>query len=275
MLTIVIPTYNRSESLSILLHSLHDELIKVNHKIEVIIGDNASTDSTKNIIERFKDLHPYTRIIRHEKNIGPDENFCSCIELVRTRYFWIIGDDDLPKLNVISKVMDIIGSERIDLLYMGSESLKVITGSSDGTPLLNISLKKLSRISFANKVNVWMTFISGMVVNLDRLKGLNPGINIRKYVGTNLVQLGWVLPLLMKGDNFFYMPENCLLATAENTGGYKLLTVFGKNLPRILTEECGIKSPERSVIIRALMWNFLPNFIWMCRNKSSSFFNLT
>lgn len=272
LVTIIIPTFNRSESLSLLLDTLTCELKGIEGYVNVIIGDNASTDHTSAVTNVFLMAYPGALILKHSENLGPDENFCRCIERVQTRFFWMIGDDDLPKAGVIRKIVDFLISEDPDILYLNSEWMPNITSANDGEQVMKLTIKDLSRNDFARQVNVWVTFISGMVVNLERLHELNFELSLRRFTGTNLVQLGWILPLLMSGSRFYMALERCILATSGNTGGYQLLTVFGTKFPAILDTVCGPNSTERHSIVKALAWSYMPGLLWVSRfGRSASF----
>ena len=265
LLTIVIPTYSRAEYLSLLLITLAMEVRSLENKVRIIIGDNASTDNTMAVTDSFSRVFPEAIILRHSENVGPEENFCRCLDLVKTRFFWIMGDDDLPKEGVLRQIVDLLKDGDPDILYLNSEWLPRIHTSKDGKRITRLTVKMLSRELFAKKVNVWLTFISGMIINLDRLYELNFGLNIRRFNGTSLVQLGWVLPLLMTGSKFQIAPQSCILATGGNTGGYKLVMVFGKNFPDIITNVCGSNLKIIDTIERALVWSYLPGLLWSLR----------
>jgi len=265
LLTIVVPTYNRAECLSLLLTTLTVELRELEDKVTVIVGDNASTDHTPAVTGAFKTANPAAEILRHSENLGPEENFCRCIDHVESRFFWIIGDDDLPKSGVLRRIVYLLQHEDPDILYLNSEWMPHITSADDGELVTTLTAKVLSREEFARRVNVWVTFISGMVVNLERLHELNPGLSMRRFTGSSLVQLGWVLPLLMAGSRFEIIQQPCVLATSGNTGGYQLFTVFGTNFPSILDAVCGSTSRVRQTIIKRLVWSYLPSLLWMNR----------
>ncbi|NMM13775.1 MAG: glycosyltransferase family 2 protein [Rhodoferax sp.] len=265
LLTIVIPTYNRAECLSLLLTTLALELRGLEDKVELIVGNNASTDHTPIVIEAFLKLCPNAQILHNSENLGPDENFCRCIDQVKTRFFWMIGDDDLPKSGALRQIVNLLECEDTDILYLSSEWMPHITSSDDGEPITTLATIVLSREDFAQQVNVWVTFISGMVVNLERLYELNSGLSTRRFTGTSLVQLGWILPLLMTGSHFKIIEQRCILATSGNTGGYKLVTTFGGNFPVILHSVCGKNSAVTKQIEKHLIFSYLPGLIWISR----------
>ena len=273
MLTVVIPTYNRAMHLSRLLTALTVELQGLEGKVQVILSDNASTDHTHLVINSFVALNPEVHLIQHIKNVGPDANFLSCIAAVKSEYVWIIGDDDLPQKGVLKTVVELLERDAIDLLYMQSDwhrNLDDMPASKFIASMINVD--KVSRTEFARDVNVWLTFISGMIFNLKRLYELESNINLRRFNNTSLVQLGWVLPLLMRGENFRIIREYAILATSNNTGGYKPYQVFAQNLPRITKAICLQDSQEYGHITRVLYWQYLPSLIWSNRFTSSEVF---
>lgn len=272
LLTIVVPTFNRAPSLSLLLDVLRIELQGLSNKVEVIIGDNASVDETPFILHTFAANFSSSKILRHSCNLGPDENFCRCIDLVKTRFFWIIGDDDLPKSGLIRQIVEFLESENPDILYLNSEWLPNINSQESGTKLDKLVFNKLLREDFATQVNVWVTFISGMIVNLNQLYHLNPKLNLRRFSGTSLVQLGWILPLLMTGNRFHVINQRCILATGGNTGGYKLLMVFATHFPAILNAICGSTSQITRIILTRLVWSYIPSLLWTLRFRNASAF---
>lgn len=265
LLTIAVPTYNRCDELKLLLHTLGEELVGNEQLIELVISDNASTDGTDDAVQQFKKTFPSVRTIRHEINVGMDENFCSCLELATGCYYWMLGDDDLPKKGVIRRIVQLLLDESPDLLYLSSKWIPHISSADDSEPVTTLATKALSREDFAQQVNVWITFISGMVVNMQRLCELNPGLNTRRFTGTSLVHLGWILPLLMTGNRFQIIERHCILATSGNTGGYKLFTVFGSNFPAILSAVCGSTSLVYKAVTRSLVWSYIPKLIWISR----------
>lgn len=265
LLTIAVPTFNRSQHLELLLHTLGEELLDFSENIELLISDNASTDCTPDIIQKFVKIYPSVKTICHPTNIGMDSNFCGCFEQATGRFFWMLGDDDLPKTGMVRKIVNLLMCEDTDILYLNSEWVPHINSANDGEPVTALTSKVLSRVEFAREVNVWVTFISGMVINLVRLRELNPSLNVHQFNGTSLVQLGWILPLLMTSNRFRIVRQRCILATSNNTGGYKLFTVFGTNFPVILDFFCGRNSRERELIVQSLTRGYIPRLIWESR----------
>lgn len=245
---------------------LRSELQGLESLVDVLVSDNASTDSTPQVILTAASNWPSLKIQRHERNIGPDGNFLSCVNRVSTRYFWIIGDDDCPKRGVLAKVVWLLTERSPALTYMQSEWVNPIMSPDQGEQVGVLRVSDLTAQQFANVVHVWVTFISGMVIDKGRMVAALGDHNIDRFEGTSLVQLGWVLPLLKSEGPFLFISDRCMLATKDNTGGYGLLTVFGVNFSRIVNESFGTDHPLTKALIGGSITRFLPGLIWGARS---------
>lgn len=88
--TIVLVTYNRAEELR---EAITCVLNQSYENLELLIGDDCSTDHTQNVISSFQDKK--IRTIKHEKNLGFFDNWRKTLEYVDGDYFIpIICDDD-------------------------------------------------------------------------------------------------------------------------------------------------------------------------------------
>jgi glycosyltransferase involved in cell wall biosynthesis len=86
-----VPVYNGEASIRRLLDSL---LAQDLGSLEVVVCDNASTDSTPEICREYAARDPRVRFVRNETNIGQIENFNKVLDLARGEYFRWIGVDD-------------------------------------------------------------------------------------------------------------------------------------------------------------------------------------
>ena len=89
LVSICIPTYNRAGMVGKAIGSALDQTYP---NIEVIVVDNASTDSTAEVVGGFKDAR--LRFVRNERNLGLFGNFNRCIELASGEYVHILHSDD-------------------------------------------------------------------------------------------------------------------------------------------------------------------------------------
>jgi abequosyltransferase len=271
LLSIIIPTYNRDACLEVLLQSLRCELAGLEGQVTVIVGDNASTDRTPDLIRQFACDWADTVVMRHETNVGADENFCRCVQRSETVYFWIIGDDDLPRAGVIRTLLHMLVQVQPDLVYLKSRWSRILDGNGQDHPVTSLDATLMDRDTFGRRVHVWATFISGNLIRRE----LAPDDALRRFAGTSLVQLGWVFRALRTGRRFIYVETESVFATSGNTGGYSVLRVFGYDFQRI-TLEVFAGSEELARLGRAIVTRstiaYLPGLIWaLSRNKLGKF----
>jgi glycosyltransferase involved in cell wall biosynthesis len=88
MLTIGIPTYNRS---AFLRAALASALQQTSKEVKIVVLDNASTDDTEKMVREYG---PRVRYERNTSNIGLNANFNRLVEYCDTEYFSWLQDDD-------------------------------------------------------------------------------------------------------------------------------------------------------------------------------------
>lgn len=102
-LSICIPTFNRCEYLDRTLKSITDQ-DSFDQQVEIVVSDNCSTDSTKDVVNKYQVL--YKNIIYHcnEKNIL-DQNFTKALSLGRGEYLKLMNDTIILKNGVLSLLL--------------------------------------------------------------------------------------------------------------------------------------------------------------------------
>lgn len=265
LLTLAVPTFNRAHHLEQLLGTLTEELRGLEAKVEVIVGDNCSTDRTAEVTGNFHSSYSSAKLIRQAENIGPERNFCAALKEARGRYFWIVGDDDLPKKGTIRQIVRILEEQEPDLLYLQSEWVDRIVDSAQGAKLGPLEARPCTAEAMARQLHVWFTFISSVIIDRRRFLANSSVEEALPNVGTSLVQLSWVFCVLRHGESFLVIDQPCVLATASNTGGYQVLTTFGARFPQ-LTDRLLERRPDLAATIkRRCALFFLPSLIWHVR----------
>jgi len=136
--SICIPVYNGEAYLAETIESA----IRQNFQdFELIISDNASTDSTGEIVRANHD--PRIRYERTGENIGPAGNFNRCIELARGKYIKILCADDLLYPSCLSSQAAILDHDTRHEIVMVSCARDIVDEHSHVR--LRPRLKGLSR----------------------------------------------------------------------------------------------------------------------------------
>ena len=262
LLTIAIPTFNRAEQLAGLLRVLLPQVADV-PAVEILIADNASQDDTPAVIARARDClfgHGVRlRTFRHEANLGADANFAFCFREAAGRFFWICGDDDRIVAGAVADVLALLQTPEgepaeLDMIYATSYGYRQDhEAERSGDPLRRRVHTIRKAHTFAMVVNIMFTFISGMVVNKDRLLAL-PHEAPERYIGSNLVQLSWSLPLLLAHRRSAVLWTRPVAARVGNAHGYSLGRVFGRQLSdvvgRLLPHRPDLSGPILNVALR-------------------------
>lgn len=123
ILEILIPTYNRKQHIERTLKQLIAENSPVKD-CQITVLDNASTDGSSEVIDRFASFHKNIKHIRHPKNIGGNANIARCYEMARTPYVWVVCDDDSFKWNSWSEIKNALSTNDYDLLLTRKRDLK-------------------------------------------------------------------------------------------------------------------------------------------------------
>lgn len=100
--TAVVPTYNAAEFVERTLEGLAAQTYP---DLEILIGDDASTDATPAIVRRFADAHPNVRLILRDTNMGW---LASTNDLMRRRtgeFMFFMPHDDLVEPTYVERLV--------------------------------------------------------------------------------------------------------------------------------------------------------------------------
>jgi glycosyltransferase involved in cell wall biosynthesis len=103
--TVGLPVYNGERYLSSAIESL---LAQTFTDFELIVCDNASTDGTQEICERYVRQDPRVRYVRHSRNIGPAANYREALTLSTSSYFRWATHDDLSEPTSLERCVDVL-----------------------------------------------------------------------------------------------------------------------------------------------------------------------
>ncbi len=121
LISIIIPTYNRAQLLKRAIESL---LKQTYQGFEIIVVDDASTDSTAEVVTGFDDGR--IRYLRHSRNQGPSAARNTGIKVAKGEYIAFLDDDDEYKESKIEKQLKkfYFASEDTGIIYCGIVNIK-------------------------------------------------------------------------------------------------------------------------------------------------------
>lgn len=138
ILTIIIPTYNRGEVISYTLSLLHDQVVRNSEDVELIVCNNASTDSTAEVLCSLLETEQWFRCVNYSEHVNIDYSILRSIENANGKFFWLFGDDDIPSPAIVETLLNSLKKyPQIGLLTFNS-----LTGVSDySLQLRNLNVK--------------------------------------------------------------------------------------------------------------------------------------
>lgn len=105
LVTIAVPTFNRSKTLE---RCLESALGQSYAAVEVIVCDNASTDDTEAMVTRILAGHPRARYVRHDANLGAIANFHAGLDHAIGHYFMWLADDDWLDPDYVARCVEVL-----------------------------------------------------------------------------------------------------------------------------------------------------------------------
>ncbi len=118
MLSICIPTFNRQESLILLLESIYSNKYYQKSNFEICISDNCSKYNIKKIIKKYQDKLDIKLNI-FDKNYGRVTNMLKAVSMASKKYVWLIGDDEIFLKDTLRTLQKILKNyDYIDFFYI-------------------------------------------------------------------------------------------------------------------------------------------------------------
>ena len=234
LLTISIPTYNRSELLLKCLKSILDATLMLSitdrKLISIFISDNSSNNYSEQLLllEEFESLNiDYSK---NESNIGSDRNIAKCYTYPTSDFVMILGDDDFLSRNSLVQILPFLKDKRYPVIFLKAYGLTESEKQSREDNLKNV----LSFNNFFDALlhrNIHLAFISSMIFKRD----LYSESLVNSGLGTQLVQFNLVIYLLKISHGFsIFLNGNFILSTRNNSGGYNPVSIFYDNYFEVL-----------------------------------------
>ena len=115
---VAIACYNGARFLPELLDSVAAQTYPV---AEVVCSDDASTDDTVKVLERYAESAPFpVRVVRQKENIGIIENFIAAFEAASGDYIAYCDQDDVWEDDKVASCMRILGDGKTSLVCHSS-----------------------------------------------------------------------------------------------------------------------------------------------------------
>lgn len=96
LISVIIPSYNRANTVGETIESIMaQEGIGTDYDLEIIIGDDCSTDNARDVLLQYKEKYPeYIQLIFHEHNMRLGSNYAICALACKGKYICNCDNDD-------------------------------------------------------------------------------------------------------------------------------------------------------------------------------------
>lgn len=265
LLSIAIPTYNRSDYLQRLLSVLFEQL-RDEKQVELIVSDNASHDKTQSVVVDYQKRGLAIRYVRNETNLGPDRNILQCFNLASGKYAWVFSDDDLIAPETVKRILQTLSNQEYDLVCIRPYFFEgAYVKHKSFVPSADFEFSKAE--DFARRVHVLFTFISSIIVNKEKVSSVahRP---FDALFDTNLAQLGPYYTALNYHRRSLLIQDPLIAATGNKNVGYALYRIFGSSLSTI-TKEWIEEASVQKAIMNGTIGRFFPSWILLTRKTSN------
>ena len=217
-LSICIPVYNMDIYLDEALKSISHELAnfpEVKSLVEVCISNNASSDKTADVIQKWKQSLP---IIAHENemNLGCDQNFIDVINMASGQYCWYLGGDDALLTGALRKVFSLLDKCLDIILANRTECDKSLNPMRINLWLRGHrqywNTKKISdQVDYLRRIKSMGGLFSYLSSLLFRKDAWTQVDYQNKFTGTGYSHVSMMLGMFKQGVRLWYCEESLVL----------------------------------------------------------------
>ena len=195
LISVIIPNYNHAKFLDIRIDSILNQTFR---DFELIILDDASTDNSTEIIEKYSNHPQISSIMLNEKNSGsPFVQWAKGINVARGEYIWIAESDDSADVEFLEKILEMSkGKSSLSLIFTNS----VLMDLNLNTTRIAVS-EKATGIYNANEINF---FYNWFFLNSEfRILNASSCLFRRNLVNSEI--LGRISKQRYSGDKYFWV----------------------------------------------------------------------
>lgn len=237
-LTIAIPTYNRGMFIERQLKSIFSCLPNHGAEIEILVCDNASSDNTESVVDKYKATNQNLTYFRQESNIGLDGNVYTCYEKAQGAFVWFLSDDDQLVPGAIQIVLD-------QIKIRNDASVVAFSFVNQNEPISEFHSIKCNH-SFDSLAAV-KDFFKVIMISTLVLKKMNLDINyLKSLTPTIFPQITLSLKILQK--EFYFIASSQVIVFREP--GYVANNFFELYclMPRFAIKNAVWRSEEKKLL---------------------------
>ncbi len=270
MLSLCVPTYNRVSFLRETLTRIAEQVSFVPpDAVEVVVSDNASTDTTASVLLEAQSWFPGVRlrVSRQETNVGPDANIYAVVRQARGEFVYIVSDDDVLLPGAVAKLLELMRQyPDADALSLNIKSF--VDNPNDPAPSWFAITEDTFFADRAAALRVLS--LSHLFLSMTAFRRALAGRDYTDKIGTNLLQSFLFMDVLAEGRGVAVSAAPFLAQRLDNTGGYGFLEVMvthyqallayagAAGLPPEVLREFHVKQLKTSIFHFLIRYKMMP-----------------
>lgn len=217
ILSICIPTRNRARFLDKNLTKIASIL---NESVEIVIGDDGSTDDTNSVVKNFIKSNPKIRVI-YKQNLKPiffDKNVLDIVKRASGDFCWLLGDDDIPEHGSITKILSIINKHPdISLIHLNYSRFDNILNKVTAKKMVNgidkdIHFKDFEDYYFKPIADSYFKFLGTHTITMssdviNRKKWMKVEKDLKKYIGHNFIHSFLIGNIISSNNSVYFVAK--------------------------------------------------------------------
>lgn len=265
LLSICIPTYNRSKYLIETINSIVESDGFCEEEVEIIISDNCSTDNTSEVIKEWTDRYANIHYFRRKQPTDfSDRNFIEVLSLGKGEYLKLNNDIVGFKPGTLKIILDKIKENLATKtpIFFHTFIHNQISKNINKLFKLNNPLKELyfNNINdFINTVSTASTWIANFGCWRKHFEKIE---NKDRFLHNQFMQVDWTLSILHSYKkakvyiNSFYNPFKIKkegTVDAFNVHGKKFLQIYQDYLDKGFISKKSYENEKRKVLMKVLI----------------------
>lgn len=249
LLSICIPTFNRSQYLEVCLQSILEQVDQFSWKLEIIVSDNASTDVTESVVKLFQSQFPSIRYYKNPENLGYDRNLDNAIRMANGKFCWFLSDDE----KILPETLKIL----IDILESNTE-IAYLCFDVRGNSIRKMPTKHITYLRNGVELLKEYGIVGGLISQNIIARQYLPQ-NTEKYFGNLWIHISIIYEIILNRP--LILLDQVLIEWQRNectwAKWWKGLFTY-TNLKNIILSWWMIGYPKKT--IHLLLWEFIPSF---------------
>lgn len=166
LLSFIIPVYNKEHYLESCLESVITEDDAINRQIEIILIDDASSDKSGDICNRFEQQYPNILCRHLSENFGAGKARNEGIKCASGKYCFFLDADDTVETEKIPYVLGILGGEREYPVICFMKQFTSVGDMAETEPVYEMGTDEL----LGNMPEILLTSLWYYIFSLDFIK---------------------------------------------------------------------------------------------------------